>query len=269
MNIDDAALRFFSGFLKKKSGYHLVPEKKYLLETRLLDVMKHYKLDAVNEVINQLQFNDQCPIAIDVIEAMTVNETLFFRDRTPFELFEKKILPEFSSLKVSGPIRIWSAACSTGQEPYSIAMILEEYNRHNPKIHYEIIASDINKKVLDRAKQGIYSDMEVNRGLPEEYKSRYFSKLSNQWIIDEKIRQAVKFQPVNLQENFLLSGSFHFVLLRNVLIYFDSISKQEVLKRVSQKMDVNGYLLLGAAENIYEMHTSLTPCKDARGLYTR
>ncbi len=267
MIIDDKSFLFFCHFLKKHSGYNLLPEKKYLLETRIDDVLKQNNLDRVEKVVNAIHADPTSKIAIDMMEAMTVNETLFFRDQSPFDLFEKTILPELSTMKFQGPVRIWSAACSTGQEPFSIAMVLEEYNRHNPRIDYEIIASDINRKVLHKAEQGIFSDMEINRGLPENYKARYFTKEGNQWVIDRTIRDAVKFQYLNLQENFILPGSFHFILLRNVLIYFDAATKHNVLNKVMNKINPKGYLLLGSAESIYDSQIPISACQNTRGLY--
>jgi chemotaxis protein methyltransferase CheR len=267
MIVDDISFNFFADFLQKKSGYHLLPEKKYLLETRIEDVLKKNTIGTVGAVIKEMQSGNS-KIISDVIEAMTVNETLFFRDKAPFEVFEKTILPQLLNLNTTGPIRIWSAACSTGQEPYSIAMILEEYGRHHFKGGYEIIGTDINQSVIEKAKKGIFSNIEVDRGLPSHFRDKYFQPSGTGWQISEKIRSSVKFEYLNLHDNFMIPGLFHFILLRNVLIYFDKKAKYEVIRKVACKMYPKGYLLLGSAENIYDTDTSLKSCSDVRGLYS-
>ena len=203
------------------------------------------------DVVTELQKDPSGEMAVCVIEAMTVNETFFFRDTRPFEVLENNILPELMKVSGGNKIRIWSAASSTGQEPYSIAMVLEE-NRHKyPQLNYEIIASDINLTVLAKARQGIYNNLEVHRGLPEKYRDKYFKKDGSQWKVEDVIHNKITFQQLNLREHYNLAGPFDFVLLRNVLIYFDREMKEKIIGKIAALMRSKAMLMLGAVECIY------------------
>lgn len=267
ITIDEADFTFFCTFLKQSSGYHLVPEKRYLLETRLADVLRHSKLPDIKTMVNNLRSAPYGQLATDVIEAMTVNETFFFRDQGPFEVFEKKLLPALSQQVKGRPLRIWSAACSTGQEPYSLAMMIEQNKTLYPDLSYHIIATDINNRVLARARQGIYSDLEVHRGLPDVYRDKYFTRDGSAWRVTDNVKKNIVFRPLNLRGECDLDGLFDFVLLRNVLIYFDAKTKEDILLRVSRKMHPHALLLLGAAEGIYDPQHFFQRCPEMGGLY--
>lgn len=266
MNISDSDFSFFTGYLKENSGYHLVPEKKYLLESRLRDVIKKNNMESISEIVTRLKNAADPCLAKQVIESMTVNETYFFRDKTPFEILENNILPVL--LKEKKHIRIWSGACSTGQEPYSIAIVLENYKKKNKDFSYEIIASDINDTVIEKAKKGVYSAMEVKRGLPCDMLDKFFVKTANQWQISQALRNAVEFKTINLKEPFCLTGDFDIVFLRNVMIYFDDELKACLIKKIASVMKKDSYLFLGASEAMYD-NEFFARLKDVRQVYTR
>lgn len=264
--LSDTHFLFFVDFLRDSSGYHLLPEKKYLLETRLETVLKSYKLQHIDDIVSAIRIR-RCPLVTqDVINAMTVNETFFFRDMILFENFEKQILPDLINRGITH-LSIWSAACSTGQEPYSLAILLNEYNQNHKPISFDIIATDINRKVIDYAAQGSYTDLEINRGLPEKYRNKYFSAGKNGWTISDDIRKHVTFKYCNLLENFAFQQNFHFIMLRNVLIYFNSKTRSNILSRIIHKLSPHGRLLLGAAESIFDDDLVLTSCSSGRGMY--
>ena len=202
---------------------------------------------------------------------MTVNETFFFRDDKPFQFFKGEILPQLIEASKKRFIKIWSAACSTGQEPYSIAILMSEAQKAHPHLNFEIKASDINQRILARARQGLYSKMEVERGLLPELKKKYFTEISDQaWKINDDIKKLVTFQQQNLRDNFsVITGNYDVIFLRNVLIYFDLELKTEILNKVSQHMHSDSYLILGAAENIYDMSDKFNRVPNTTGIYRK
>ncbi|MFA5593274.1 MAG: protein-glutamate O-methyltransferase CheR [Micavibrio sp.] len=258
---------FFIQFLQKQSGYKLTEDKKYLLDSRLSSVLDAHKPQDIDALIKELKKDPGGAMASRVIEAMTINETFFFRDQHPFESFEKDILPQLAEWGKVRPVRIWSAACSTGQEPYSIAMILEENKHEYPHLRYEIIATDINRQVLEKAKAGIFSVREVTRGLPEKYKDKYFVPNGTQWQITEDIRKQVQYKYLNLQDDFTGIGQFDVILLRNVLIYFDYELKEKVLSKIAKTIRKDGYLILGAAEGIHDPKHYFARSQNVKNVY--
>lgn len=268
LHTTDEQLAFFGKFLKENSGYHLVSDKRYLLESRLKTVLELYKMSSYEEVINALKKDPRGQIAESVIEVMTINETFFFRDDTPFEVFKDKIIPRLIEEAKGRPIKIWSAACSTGQEPYSIAIVMEEYKKKTPSLSYEVYASDINNRILAKARQGDYTLLEVGRGLPEDYKNKYFTPDGTHWHINEDIRKKVVFRQHNLRDKFDgVGGPFDIVFLRNVLIYFEQDLKDQILDKTAKVMRPGGYLFLGAAENVYNPELGYKRDPDLKNVY--
>ena len=201
---------------------------------------------------------------------MTTNETFFFRDKVPFDLFRDVLLPRFLRNRASTRrLRIWCAAASTGQEPYSLAMLLSEAAARLAGWQVEILATDISTEVLERAKAGLYSQFEVQRGLPIQLLLKYFTQVGDQWQIAPQIRSMVDFRHLNLIKDFGSIGTFDIVYCRNVLIYFDGPTKTDVLKRLANAMAPDGALLLGAAETVLGLTDALSPDKATRGLYTK
>lgn len=257
---------FVAQMLKRRSGLVIGPDKLYLLESRMGPVCRKNGLAGLDAIVTKLKNGDEA-LARDVTEAMTTNESFFFRDKTPFDHFEKLMLPALLKTRAgSKRLRIWCAAASTGQEPYSLAMILKEKAAQVKDWRIDIIATDLAGEVLARAKAGVYSQFEVQRGLPIQYLVKYFAKDRDQWRIKDEIRAMVQYQPLNLLDPFTGMGTFDIVYCRNVLIYFDEATKRNILERIAQLQASDGYLLLGAAETVVGITTAYAPLDGARGV---
>ncbi|MEM8799681.1 MAG: protein-glutamate O-methyltransferase [Pseudomonadota bacterium] len=266
MHIDD--YHYFARLLKKHSGLVIGDDKLYLLESRLTPIMHKWGLKDLGEMASRLRFGTDKSLLQTVIEAMTTNESFFFRDNTPFETLRDVILPQMREARGnSKSLRIWSSAASTGQEPYSIAMVFDEDRARWHDWNIEIIGTDLSHEVIDRAKSGVYSQFEVQRGLPIHSLTRYFDKDADQWRVKPVIRNMVKFKQLNLLEPFQSLGTFDIIFCRNVLIYFDSDTKADVLRRLGAVCASDGALFLGAAETVLGLTTQFRPARDRRGLY--
>ena len=214
------------------------------------------------------------PLRERVIEAMTTNETFWFRDRHPFSILEETVLPALAERRQRTP-RIWSAACSTGQEPYSISMIVQQYLSRRPGTlsDVQIVATDISTAVLDEARAGYYDPMQLARGLPEDMKQRYFRRdkahWEERWQVVDEIRRRVRFTLANLQASYASLGKFDVIFCRNVLIYFSSDSKKDILARMADALNPQGYLFLGASESISQYSDAFDMVRCARGVVYR
>ncbi len=258
---------FLSNLLKQRSGLALTADKGYLIETRLLPVAKANGLSDVKALVVQMRQNPNGPVVSQVVESMTTNESMFFRDTKPFDLLKQVILP---AMKEAGKknIRIWSAACSTGQEPYSIAMTLKEEAAKYPGLTAEIYATDLAEKVLERGRAGVYSQFEVQRGLPIMMLMKYFEqRAGNMWEIKPELKSMVKYATGNLLTSFGMMGKFDIIFCRNVLIYFDEKTKSDVMDRMAAIMHPPGYLFLGGAESTLGLTQKFKPAEGQRGLY--
>jgi chemotaxis protein methyltransferase CheR len=254
-------------FLAKNSGLSLDEEKQYLVECRLGPLVSRHGLDDVDALVRRLEYSPSTELAREVVEAMTTNETFFFRDRSPFDKFREVVLPALMKARAAQRrIRIWCAACSTGQEPYSLAMILDEEARKFVGWRIDILATDIARNVLDVAREGIYSQFEVQRGLPISMLLRYFQQKGDRWQVVEHIRSRVKFTECNLISDFSGLGPFDIIFCRNVLIYFDVATKRTVLDRLGARLNEGGYLVLGAAETVVGLTDQLFPSAEHPGL---
>ncbi len=256
--------------LRERSGLVLSADKQYLVESRLLPVARRAGIAGLTELVQELKRGAKAEtLAVTVVEAMTTNESFFFRDKLPFEHFRNTIMPELLVARAaSRRIRIWCAAASTGQEPYSLAMCLKEMADRIAGWRIDILATDLSRDVLDKAKSGIYSQFEVQRGLPIALLIKYFSQIGDTWQIAPDIRAMVQYRPLNLLRDFSNLGTFDVVFCRNVMIYFDQATKTSVLERIAQVIDRNGYLALGAAETVVGLTESFKPTPGRRGLYT-
>ncbi len=255
-------------FLKARSGLSLGAEKRYLIESRLSLVCRRHDVGAIPDLVTIIKGGRNLAVEKDVVEAMTTNETFFFRDKTPFDLFRDVLLPRYLAARVpTRRLRIWCAAASTGQEPYSLAMLLKEASARLAGWQVEIVATDLSTEVLDKAKAGLYSQFEVQRGLPIQMLLKYFKQVGDQWQIAPEIRAMVDYRPLNLIKEFGYLGVFDIIYCRNVLIYFDKPTKTNVLQRLSAMMAPDGALLLGAAETVLGLTEALTPDPVNRGLY--
>ncbi len=259
---------FLRKLLKDRSGLSLSADKHYLVESRLLPVARKAGFAGLSELVQKLRGFNVEKLTIEVVEAMTTNETFFFRDKIPFDHFRDLILPTLMAARGKHQrIRIWCAAASTGQEPYSLAMILKEMEHRLDGSRIEILATDISTEVLEKAKAGIYSQFEVQRGLPIQLLVKYFTKVGEMWQIAPDIRAMVQFRPFNLLHDFSRFGTFDFVMCRNVLIYLDQATKIDILDRISRVIATDGYLVLGAAETVIGLTHSFHALPDRRGLY--
>lgn len=258
---------FIAGLLKQRSGLSLTPDKGYLIDTRLGPIAKANGMTNVRELIVRLRSNPNAPIAYQVVESMTTNESMFFRDTKPFDQLVKVILPDMKA-KGKTSIRIWSAACSTGQEAYSVAMTLKEESAKYPGFSAEIYATDLAEKVVERSRAGIYSQFEIQRGLPIAYLMKYFTQRpNNNWEINDSIKSMVKFATGNLLTPYVGVGRFDIIFCRNVLIYFDEKTKADVLDRMAAIMNPPGYLYLGGSETTHGLTTKFKVVEAHRGLF--
>jgi len=254
--------------LRERSGLSLSVEKQYLAESRLLPVARRHGLTTLTQLIDRLKDASAMPLTIEVVEAMTTNETLFFRDKLPFDNFRDTVLPALVAARARDKrIRIWCAAASTGQEPYSLAMMIKSFGARLAGFRFEILATDLSANVLARAKAGIYSQFEVQRGLPVQLLVKYFNQIGDNWELTPEIRDMVKFRPLNLLNDFSPLGQFDLVFCRNVLIYFDQDTKTDVLNRLARQIPDDGFLALGGAETVVGLTAAFKPMGDRRGLY--
>jgi chemotaxis protein methyltransferase CheR len=254
--------------LRERSGLVLSADKQYLVESRLLPVARRAGLAGLGDLVQRLRAPSADALAVEVVEAMTTNESFFFRDKIPFEHFRDTIIPALMTARAAQRrIRIWCAAASSGQEPYSLAMCLKEMGSQVAGWRIEILATDLSNEVLEKAKAGVYSQFEVQRGLPIGLLVKYFSQIGDTWQIAPDLRAMVQFRPLNLLGDFNHLGTFDLVLCRNVLIYFDQETKIGVLDRLAKVTERDGYLVLGAAETVVGLTESFKPIHDRRGLY--
>jgi chemotaxis protein methyltransferase CheR len=254
-------------FLKERSGLDLSPDKQYLVESRLVPLARKASLPGIPELVLKIR-NGDGRLATDVVEAMTTNETFFFRDKIPFDHLRESIMPGLiQSRAARKSLRIWSAASSTGQEPYSIAMCLKEMSAALAGWRIEIIATDLSQEVLEKCKAGLYSQFEVQRGLPIQLLMKYFTQSSEVWQLNADVRAMVQFRQLNLLQDFSHLGTFDVIFCRNVLIYFDQDTKAMIFERMAKGLEADGTLLLGAAESVVGITDAFRPMSDRRGLY--
>jgi chemotaxis protein methyltransferase CheR len=253
-------------FLKERSGIELDDHRQYLVESRLGAVVRRDGLKDIAELVGQLRGRNP-EVERTVVDAMTTNETMFFRDLHPFEALRLTILPEL--LERNRALRIWCGACSTGQEPYSLTMMMDQhFSQALTPGRLSITASDICTEVLDKARQGLYAQIEVNRGLPAALLMQYFKRQGRHWQFAERLRRHVQFRQANLLGPAPGSG-FSIVMLRNVLIYFTEETRRTVLSHVTRAIEPGGYLFLGGAETLIGMNDGFEAIRIGRTLCYR
>lgn len=268
MKVQDFDL--FKDLLYKESGLVLTPDKSYLLDSRLTPIAKKWNMASIDVMAVQLRSLPDRQLVKDIVEAMTTNETSFFRDMRPFQLFEDTMLPYMMKTRATKrTLRIWCAASSSGQEPYSLAMILKEKANLMPGWKFEIVATDISDDILNLARSGVYSQFEVQRGLPITHLMKYFTQVNERWQIKQEIRDMVKFSNFNLLHDMNKFGQFDIIFCRNVLIYFDEKTKGNILDRMSTRLEKDGFLLLGGAETVLGITDKLKLMPEKRGLYVQ
>jgi chemotaxis protein methyltransferase CheR len=263
-----AEFDFLRSLLKRRSGLVLSADKQYLLESRLLPVARRSGFEGLSALIGALKADNTGLLVTAVVEAMTTNESFFFRDKVPFDNLRSTVLPALQAARRNArALRIWCAAAASGQEPYSLAMALSEMNGRFAGWQIEVIATDISNSILEKARQGLYSQFEVQRGLPIQLLIKYFSQDGEMWQVTPEIRAMVKYRQLNLLSDFSDLGTFDLIFCRNVLIYFDQETKVNVLDRLAKVIADDGYLVLGAAETVVGLTDSFKVCPQLRGLY--
>jgi chemotaxis protein methyltransferase CheR len=254
-------------FLRDHSGLDLSADKQYLIESRLLPLARKAGLSGISELVQKLQGGSSA-LVTSVVEAMTTNETFFFRDKVPFDHFRDTIMPEIIRARAGRKsVRIWCAAGSTGQEPYSLAMCLKEMGASLTGWRVEIIATDLSQEVLEKSRAGIYSQFEVQRGLPIQMLVKYFKQTGETWQIIPELRAMVQHRQLNLLHDFSQLGTFDVIFCRNVLIYFDQDTKINIFNRFTRLIEPDGFLVLGAAETVVGLTDAFRPIPERRGLY--
>ena len=241
----------FRHFLEEACGIVLGENKHYLVTSRLNRLTKEFSFDSLSSMLDTLALGTNKHLKERIIDAMTTNETSWFRDVYPYEILRHKLLPEIAKKKPTA-LRIWSAACSTGQEAYSISMTISEFQAANPgalSTFIEIVGTDISPTVLDIARNGLYDEINVVRGLSEERKQKYFNKVGEKWQIRDAIKAPARFAELNLFGNYNLLGKFDIIFCRNVLIYFSTESKSDILGRMAKILNPGGYIILGGSES--------------------
>jgi len=246
--------------LHKTSGLMMDTDKTYLVESRLAPVLRRTGLADISALLKTIKSGCDPALKQDVIDSMMTNETFFFRDRAPFDNFRDVFLPNLmEARKDERRLRIWCAGASTGQEPYSLTMILDEEMRKLAGWHVEILATDLSSTAIARARQGCYTQFEVQRGLPISFLLRYFVNEGEKWRINEYLRTKVQFEEFNLLSDFGHYGQFDVIFCRNVLIYFDLETKKDVLRRLGNALAKDGILVTGSAETVVGLSDTLIP----------
>jgi chemotaxis protein methyltransferase CheR len=258
---------FLRRLLKERSGLDLSPDKQYLVESRLIPLARKVGLPGISELVQKMKAGSEA-LASDVVEAMTTNETFFFRDKVPFDHLRDTMMPALLQARSSRrSLRIWCAASSTGQEPYSIAMCLKELGAALAGWRVEIIGTDLSQAVLEKSRAGIFSQFEVQRGLPIQLLVKHFTQVGELWQINPDIRAMVQYRQLNLLHDFAQLGTFDVIFCRNVLIYFDQETKVGIFERLVKAVEADGFMVLGAAESVVGISDAFRPYPERRGLY--
>ncbi|MFW0776442.1 MAG: CheR family methyltransferase [Rickettsiales bacterium] len=262
--------KFLSDLLKQRSGLTLTDDKAYLIESRLTPIARAQGLADISALCQQMKMSPKEDLLVEITEAMTTNESSFFRDIKPYNALREIVLPEIIKKPGEKKIRIWSAACSTGQEPYSIAICLEEDKAKMPGWSFEIVASDLAQKVVDKAIKGAYSQFEAQRGLPIQMLMKYFaSQPDTTWQIKDNIKSMVKFQTHNLLHNYGTLGRFDIVFCRNVLIYFDDPIRGAITEKMAGLLPKDGVLVIGSTESLVDPKKQFKALDGFRGAYKK
>ena len=266
--IQESEYSSFCKYLEELCGITLGSNKSYLINSRLKPVMEEFGLNNVTEIINGLKNNHIRDLRLKVIDAMTTNETSWFRDTYPFDILKDELLPGLT--KQGNKLRIWSAACSYGHEPYSLSIAIQEYLDRNPgqfNAGIEIVGTDISRRVLDEARDARYEELNLSRGLSSERRKRFFTESDGGASLNNTIKNRVRFQELNLLESYALLGRFEIVLCRNVLIYFSNENKSRILHKIAALMPKDGILFLGASEPIVNYSDDFEMISKSRGVF--
>lgn len=266
MKPDDLA--FIAALARAKAGLMLGAERSFFIEGRLSTLARREGEPTVEGLIAKLRAAPEEPLARAAVEVLAVPETSFFRDRLAFDRLRDEVLPELLAHRPEGKVRVWCAGCSTGQEAYSLAIMAEEYASRFPRLHLEILATDLSARALEKAQSGLYTQFEVQRGLPIRLLLRHFEKVGDNWQASTRLRGAIRWGRLNLMNDFVKLGRFDIILCRNVLSYFDTAPRHQVMKRLAVALADDGCLMLGAGEAA-AMPEAFEPARGGAGLHTR
>lgn len=248
----DPDFNLFRDYLERTCGIVLGDNKQYLVSSRLGRLLEQRGIKSLGELVRQVQQQPHSGLRELVVDAMTTNETLWFRDGYPFEVLKSRLIPEFIRNQPGQRLRIWSAACSSGQEPYSLSMAVDEFERSNLgqlRSGAQIVATEISASMLSTAKAASYDSLAMARGLSRERQDRYFDETApGEWTVKAAVRSRVEFRQLNLLDSYSILGKFDIVFCRNVLIYFSADVKKDILRRIHATLKPGGYLMLGASE---------------------
>lgn len=260
MSLSQASFEFVRAVLRERSAHCLEDDKVYLVETRLLPVASRHGFKTVEELVQHLRSRKKEALLVEIVEAMAINETSFFRDENVFKALRESVLPDLVRRRSHVRcLNVWSASCSSGQEPFSIAMILRQYFPTLAGWNIRLIASDLSEKMLARARRGVFSELEISRGLPTGLRESCFEKHKDGWHIRDDLRRSVEFQQINLSALWPALPPLDLIFLRNVLIYFDTSTKQQILSKVCRVIHPDGYLVLGGAESTHNLDDRFLP----------
>lgn len=271
--ISEQEFKAWAQYIESLCGVHLQPGKGYLVETRLDDLLRKYKCSSFSELHFKAKADGSGELGREVIDRITTDETSFFRDSAPFDMLRNKILPDLIDRKNRRPgmgkpsIRIWSAACSNGQELYSIAMTLKDLLGSFNRFEVQLVGTDISDAAVAKASRGIYNSIEIQRGLPVSHQQRYFTQVPEGWKIADELRFLVTFRRLNLMQPFAGMGVFDVIFCRNVAIYFDEANKKSLFNRLGMQLDPDGYLIIGSTESITGLCPQFTAHRHVRSVY--
>jgi len=267
MRADEVAL--VASMCRARAGLKVAADKVYLIESRLAPIARRQKFDSISAMLAAIRERREEPLIWEAVEAMAAGETSFFRDRAPFKLVGEEILPQLSKLRGGAPIRIWSAACATGQEIYSLAMIAGTVAEVEPEVRVDLAASDLSRYALERAQSGLYNQFEVQRGLPIRRLTAHFTKEGDQWRLLPGIRQKVRWRRINLIAGLRQIGRFDIVFCRYVLGNMTEDAQKKVLEDLTFVMPNDGYLVLGQDEDIAGLSPAFEPIVGRPGMFRR
>jgi len=248
---------YLRDLIRRHAAIVLEPEKQYLIRARLNSLAKKENLESVDDLVEQLRARPHGPLNARVVESLVTTETSFFRDIHPYETLKEHVFPELlEKRKLSRTLYLWSAACASGQEPYSLSIMIREFFPHLTGWTVRVMASDLSSEMIERAKSGRYTQLEVNRGMPSRLLIKYFKRDGVMWQVNDEIRTMVEFKKINLADPFPPLLRMDVVFLRNVLIYFDDDNKREILAKIARQLRPDGFLFVGGAETLigYDQH---------------
>ena len=267
MNAEEVAL--IVSLCRARAGLKLAPDKTYLMESRLAPAARRESFDSVSDLLAAIRARRDEALIWAAVEAVSSGETAFFRDRAPFQAFRDELIPQLARARAGHTIRVWSAACATGQEIYSLAMLCEDMAAEDPSLRIELAASDLSSKALERAQSGLYNQFEVQRGLPIRLLARHFEKSDDQWRVSQAIRQRVRWRRINLVAGLTAIGRFDVVFCRYVLGHMTEEAQVKVLSELTSVIPEDGFLVLGQKETAAGLGEAFRPVVGRPGLFRR